>query len=79
MRTRKILSPLAAAGAVAALVAGPASANHEGTSHDGTLTATNGSGACGDTDVTVSDDGESIEVGVDAEGVLGATDATSST
>lgn len=66
MRTRKILSTLAAAGAALALAAGPASANHEGTSYEGTLTEMNGSGASGDTYVTVSDDGESIEVGVNA-------------
>lgn len=48
------------------LVAGPATAAHEGTAYSADLVELNGSGASGTATATVSEDGESVTVTVDA-------------
>ncbi len=64
---RKALTTMAAAGAVLLIATGPASA--EGTSYTGTLSELNGSGGSGSVTVTLSDDGETLAVDLDADGL----------
>lgn len=66
---RKTLTTLAAAGAALLIATGPAAAAHEGTSYTGTLSELNGSGGSGEVTVTVSEDGESFGVDLDASGL----------
>lgn len=66
---RKTLTTLATAGAALMLAVGPAAADHEGTSYTGTLDELNGSGGSGEVTVTVSDDGDTFAVDLDADGL----------
>ena len=63
---KKTLSILATAALGVSLLAVPAFAAHEGTAYEGTLTELNDSGASGTASITVSDDGETMTVSVDA-------------
>lgn len=67
--TRKITTALATTGAAALLAAAPASAAHEGSVYTADLQELNGSGASGTATVTVSDDGETMAVQIDAQGL----------
>ncbi|MBY5164525.1 hypothetical protein, partial [Salsipaludibacter albus] len=51
-------------GAALLIATGPALADHEGTSYEGTLSELNGSGASGDAYIRVSEDGETFDVEV---------------
>lgn len=64
----KLLTSLAAAGAATLLIAAPAAASHEGSVYTANLQELNNSGASGTASVTVSDDGETMTVKVDATG-----------
>lgn len=66
---RKSLTTMALAGAALLIATGPASAAHEGTSYEGTLSELNASGGSGDAYITVSEDGETFEVAVNATGL----------
>ncbi|MCB0964429.1 MAG: CHRD domain-containing protein [Acidimicrobiales bacterium] len=66
---RKITSAIAAAGAAALLFAAPASAAHEGSSYTADLQELNDSGASGTATVTVSEDGETMSVRIQASGL----------
>lgn len=52
-----------------ALLAGPASAGHEGSVYTGNLSGLNGVNGSGSVSITVADDGESIAVDLDASGL----------
>lgn len=66
---KQLLSALATAGLGTMLLAAPSGAAHEGAVYTGTLGELNGSGASGDTTITVSDDGETMTVEVNASGL----------
>lgn len=66
---RRTLTTMAAAGAALLIATGPAAAVHEGTSYTGTLSELNGSGGSGSVTVTVSEDGETFAVDLDADGL----------
>ncbi len=68
-KSTKYFSALAAGGAAALMLATPAFAAHEGSSYSGTLTELNGSGGSGKTTITVSEDGETMTVKLDATGL----------
>ncbi|MEZ5182235.1 MAG: CHRD domain-containing protein [Acidimicrobiales bacterium] len=63
---RKITAAVAATSAAGLLFAAPVSAAHEGTVYTADLQELNGSGASGTATLTVSDDGETMSIQVDA-------------
>ncbi len=66
---RKSLTTMALAGAALLIATGPALADHEGTAYEGSLNELNASGGSGDAYLEVSEDGESLEVTVNATGL----------
>ena len=68
MRTTKKLALLTAPALAALTLATPASAAHEGSAYEGQLWPLNDSGASGSVELTVSDDGETLAVDLDASG-----------
>lgn len=66
---KKIVGTLAVSGLMALMVAGPAAAAHEGTAYSGSLSELNDSGGSGDVYIEVSEDGETMTVGLDASGL----------
>lgn len=65
---KKVLATIAAGGTAALMLAGPAAASHEGSVYQADLAELNDSGASGTATVTVSDDGETMSVDLDASG-----------
>lgn len=66
---KRIASALAAAGTASLLLAGPASAGHEGSVYRANLGELNGSGGSGTATLTVSQDGETAAVQINASGL----------
>jgi hypothetical protein len=66
---KKLFGTLALSGLTLLTLAGPAAAAHEGTAYQGSLSELNGSGGSGEAYVEISEDGETMTVGLDASGL----------
>ncbi len=66
---RRLIATTAMTSLTLLALAGTASADHEGTSYAGTLSELNGSGGSGEVAITVSEDGETFTVDLDASGL----------
>ena len=66
---RKLLTTIVAAGGILALLASPAAAAHEGTAYEADLKELNNSGGSGTATLTVSEDGNTMDITLNATGL----------